>query len=82
MTPMHIAVRESNWAVFGELLNRGLGADCLDDFTRTPLAETCVANDPEAMRLLYEKGARKIANKDPYALLEAFEDGSKDVGYA
>ena len=64
MTPMHIAVKESNWAVLGELLNRGLDADCLDDLSRTPLAEACVANDPEAIRLLYEKEARKIANKD------------------
>ena len=76
---LHIAVRESNWAVLGELSNRGLDADCLDDLSRTPLVEVCVANDPEAIRLLYEKGARKVANKDTYALLAAFEEGCMDV---
>ena len=84
MMPMHIAVRESNWAVLGELLNRGLDADFLDDLSRTPLAEACVANDPEAIRLLYEKRARKIAKNDTYALLAAFEKGFMDrsFGYA
>ena len=36
MTHMYIAVRESDRAVLGELLNRGLDADCLDDLSRTP----------------------------------------------
>ena len=77
--PIHIAAEVGNVVVLEELLNMGINADSLSSDSRSPLMYACEASQLEAMRLLYERGARVVFSEEYDSIRKACESGRKDV---
>ena len=78
---IHTASRNRAMVVLEELLNMGIDADSLSSDARSPLMCACEFSRLEAMRLLYERGARVVSpasgRHDP--IIKACERGDKEV---
>ena len=77
--PIHFAAKVGNVVVLEELLNMGIDADSLSSDARSPLMYACENSELEAMRLLYEKGARVAFSETHDTLMEACKEGDTEV---
>ena len=77
--PIHIAAGVGNVVVLEELLNMGIDADHLSSDASSPLMYACDNSQLEAMRLLYERGARVAFSERYDPIGKACERGHKEV---
>ena len=76
---IHIASKYGALVVLEELLNMGIDADSLSSDARSPLMYACKESQLEAMRLLYEKGARVAVSERHDPIMTACGEGHKEI---
>ena len=76
---IHSASGHGNVVVLEELLNKGVDADSLSSEATSPLMYACEYSHLEAMRLLYERGARVAVSQKHDPIRKACERGHKEV---
>ena len=76
---IHLASGTGNVVVLEELLNMGVDADSLSSEAKSPLMYACKCSQLEAMRLLYERGARVAVSQRHDPIRKACERGRKGL---